>query len=284
LSPLLFGVYLDLALKSILNEPLGCRLNGSNVQAIAYADDIALLAPTREGLQRLINVAQDSVTNLGLAFNPTKCEAMLFPGATQLRDVGLLLTVDGAPIKFTSSVRYLGHVVTPCATQNEDARRLRRSIYCSYNTALRPLHRARTTDRTTVFRAHCAHLFGVEVWNRVSATSLRDISHAFDNCMKATLHLHRSTSTTWAALEASVLPFRLQLAVRRLNFWERLRSSDNVCVRAALQSGRDFFMRRAWLSDLEELGTPSTWLPRSKHELQHVCWANVVRRALEYIE
>ena len=55
LSPRLFAIYLDDLIIQLRNSGYGCHIVELFVAAILYADDLALVAPTRSSLQGLID-------------------------------------------------------------------------------------------------------------------------------------------------------------------------------------------------------------------------------------
>ena len=56
LSPMLYNVYVDDLSCKLNNSNAGCYINNILVNHFMYADDIALLAPSVKGLQKLVNV------------------------------------------------------------------------------------------------------------------------------------------------------------------------------------------------------------------------------------
>ena len=56
LSPTLFSVYLDGLLKELRNQGLGCHVAGVWMGAAGYADDLALLAPSRETMKKMLKI------------------------------------------------------------------------------------------------------------------------------------------------------------------------------------------------------------------------------------
>ena len=54
ISPTLFDIYVDDMLFKL--QRLGCKLVGLNLSALMYADDMVLLAPSRNELQEIINL------------------------------------------------------------------------------------------------------------------------------------------------------------------------------------------------------------------------------------
>ena len=54
LSPYLFAVYVDDIVLKLQQSNLGCYFKGTFVGIFLYADDIVLLAPSVESLQKLL--------------------------------------------------------------------------------------------------------------------------------------------------------------------------------------------------------------------------------------
>ena len=55
LSPYLFYVYVDDIIERVVKKSIGCVFRSTVVSFILYADDILLLAPSIDSLQRLVN-------------------------------------------------------------------------------------------------------------------------------------------------------------------------------------------------------------------------------------
>ena len=72
LSPLLFCAVMDWVL-SQLDDRLGLELpGGTRVNHLAFADDVALLSATPEGMKRLLCELEDGLDKVGLVPNPAK--------------------------------------------------------------------------------------------------------------------------------------------------------------------------------------------------------------------
>jgi hypothetical protein len=59
LSPVLFCVYIDNMLKLLADTGIGCYIGTNFVGALAYADDIVILAPTATAMRRLLAVCDE---------------------------------------------------------------------------------------------------------------------------------------------------------------------------------------------------------------------------------
>ncbi|XP_049948296.1 uncharacterized protein T26G10.4-like [Schistocerca serialis cubense] len=78
LSPIVFNLALEPVLRAAtsLRNECGIPLSGVSVSALAYADDIVLLARDSEAMQTLLNVVGEAATWAGLTFKPSKCATL----------------------------------------------------------------------------------------------------------------------------------------------------------------------------------------------------------------
>lgn len=72
LSPTLFNIIIDYIVVG-LNSILGVSLHGKMINALAYADDLVLLASSRAGLQANLNTLVERAGCLGLTLSIHKC-------------------------------------------------------------------------------------------------------------------------------------------------------------------------------------------------------------------
>ena len=77
LSPVLFCIYIDNLLKSLADIGVGCYIGSHFVGALAYADDIVLLAPTASAMRRLLAVCDEYSQEYCIAFNVSKTKSLV---------------------------------------------------------------------------------------------------------------------------------------------------------------------------------------------------------------
>jgi hypothetical protein len=66
LSPVLFAVYLDDLLGELCSYGLGCHLAGLWIGAVAFADDLLLMAPSRSAMAKMLKVCEDYALDMNL--------------------------------------------------------------------------------------------------------------------------------------------------------------------------------------------------------------------------
>ena len=74
LSPYLFAVYLD----GLLEDGVGCYWGSSFVGALAYADNVVLLAPCASALRCMLSICSTFASHHGLVFNAKKTQLICF--------------------------------------------------------------------------------------------------------------------------------------------------------------------------------------------------------------
>ena len=108
LSPLLFKLYIDDLLGEITDCGTGCRLGILRINVLAYADDLVLLANTREQLAILYQLLKAGLRDKQLIINQNKSKVMIFMKSVY-REGNVLL--DDDEFEVVSQYKYLGHII-----------------------------------------------------------------------------------------------------------------------------------------------------------------------------
>ena len=112
LSPSLFCVYLDTLFGQLRDTGIGCHLAGTYLVAFGYADDVTLLAPTREGLQILLNICEKFAESHSMLFstNPSKSKIKcLFFSRSRSADMIPCVKLNGNKLPWISTAKHLGN-------------------------------------------------------------------------------------------------------------------------------------------------------------------------------
>ena len=116
LSPSLFCVYLDTLLASLRDSGVGCFIGGTFCGAFGYADDVTLLAPTRQGLQVLLGICEDFSSSHSMLFStdsvPAKSKTMcMFFSSKSSAEQVQPLKLNGNSLPWVSSAKNLGNLL-----------------------------------------------------------------------------------------------------------------------------------------------------------------------------
>ncbi|CAI5446785.1 unnamed protein product [Caenorhabditis angaria] len=108
ISPTLFNMCLELVIRRHLQKAKGHRCLKTNIKALAFADDMAILANSPTQLQAELENLDKDCTSLNLIFKPTKCASLtISEGKLRTRP----LFIKGQQIRTldeTGTYKYLG--------------------------------------------------------------------------------------------------------------------------------------------------------------------------------
>ena len=211
LSGLLFNIYVNSLIDKISKLNIGCRLGTVKSNIIAYADDIVLLSPTRDGLKSLLLEAYKEASCMDLEFNFEKTKVIKFNSYIRKSD-GLLnkpLVIDDHSIHFVSTFKYLGYVIADNLNNNEDIARVKSKFYSEFNYVLRKFHFTNKEVKLFLFKQYCLQFYGSELWfgPLKSKQALKQFGIGYHKAIKKILQLSTHESNHFACQEAGLMTF-----------------------------------------------------------------------------
>ena len=104
---------MDELFEDIIKSGLGCRIDDFIYSILGYADDLTLISPTCEGLQKMINMVEKYCKEKGLKIsvdpNPQKSKTKCL--AFNRKQIPLNLKVYEVDIPWVKAASHLGHVI-----------------------------------------------------------------------------------------------------------------------------------------------------------------------------
>ena len=128
-SPAFWSVYLDPRFALLRESGYGTNVGGVYVGVVGYADDLLLLAPTRDAAQKMLKICEQFTAENNIQFStsedPKKSKSkglyVVGPrGGTLPRPVPLLLC--GRPLPWVERAEHLGHVLHQDGQMRQDCR------------------------------------------------------------------------------------------------------------------------------------------------------------------
>lgn len=174
LSAILFCIYINDLIKELRKNRDGCWVNGGYVGILVYADDIALLSPTMDGLQNMIKICEGYAKLHNLSFstneNPskskTKCMAFLRERRT-LRN----LKLNEKSLPWVDSLKHLGTTLTSSGgscTLDQDLLE-KRAMYIAKNNELgQEFFFAHPNTKIWINNVYNTSLYGAPLWDLTS--------------------------------------------------------------------------------------------------------------------
>ena len=181
LSPVLFCVYMDGLLDKLSHAGFGCYMGENFVGALAYADDIVLLAPTPTAMCRMLDICDEFAVEHDVLFNASKSKCIYF--YPKCRSYSLLhrydvsqlnFTITGYNIEFVDSYKHLGHIISSTQTDDVDIHEKRSVFIGQANNVLCYFVNLSSTVKFRLFSSYCTSFFGSELW-QLDNTCIDDI-------------------------------------------------------------------------------------------------------------
>ena len=99
LSPKLFNIYVDALSQGLTSKPVGCSFNGKIINHLYYADDIVLIAPSSNGMHKLVAECELFANKYGLKFNEMKSVLLFFKPVGFKLNPFLRICLNDVPIR-----------------------------------------------------------------------------------------------------------------------------------------------------------------------------------------
>ena len=130
LSPDLYCLYVDELISILQSMRVGCHVRNIFAAAFFYADDMAVLAPSLKGLQRLLDACASYCSEWDIKLNTKKTKNICFgKGKTPTHCVHL----NGSVIPWEEKCVYLGVTLKSGASCMKE---ILRKFYCSLNSII----------------------------------------------------------------------------------------------------------------------------------------------------
>ena len=199
MSPALFSVYVDDLLLLLRKSGVGCYVGGVFAGAVGYADELLLLAPSRDGMQKMLGICESYAkeTNLEFSTHPepekrkTKC--IFMSGYMKIRKP-VNLRLYGVDLPFVKSANHLGHQLSEDGTMDLDIR-TRKARFIGDTTDVRDLFSfAQPNQILTAVKTYCCSMHNCMTWPLYSDMA-RQFYNCWSTCVKLAWDVNRATKT-----------------------------------------------------------------------------------------
>ena len=240
LSPILFSIYVDELLTRLKQSGVGCHIGHIFVGSLAYADDISLLSPTRQGLYKMLNICKSFSTEYDVLFNPNKSKLLLFDNESCTSENVPFCDAEITAEKYET---HLGNIIGP-RINNEDIKKLVNDFYSRFNILYSMFNHVPINVKYFLFKTYCMPLYGSQLWD-FSSNNVNSFYVAWRKCIRRLLQISNLTHNNLLNVLCDDLPVDTQLHKRFLRFAHGIFCSSNSCVnicgRVSINgSGSDF--------------------------------------------
>ena len=231
-SPTFFNIYLDNLFNILKSSGLGCMIDNFYYGLLGYADDCALLSPSRNCLQKMLDICDKYFkehgikisTNIILEKSKTKCLAFNVSG------VPANIRLYGLPLPWVESYKHLGHRIHSDESMDHDVL-IKRGEFISNQHALRQELGDQNPDvfMSLVFVYLCS-MYGSSLWNLYGEAADRLYASwnvLIKNVYDLPVDTHRYITKEMFSKQPHL---RICLLKRFVKFFERLKSCNKPQV------------------------------------------------------
>ena len=111
LSPSLFNMYVDDLLKVLSVSGYGARIADMYCGCVAYADNLTLVFPTVNGMQKLLDICGSFAVRNNLRFNAKKSVSVTFTKNRRKSIADPKFELDGESLAYMETMKHLGIVL-----------------------------------------------------------------------------------------------------------------------------------------------------------------------------
>lgn len=118
LSPIIFNLTFEAVIRPLCGLDVGYKLFNYNINNLIYADDVALVAGTPEGMRTLLRKIESGAGRVGLKFNASKCSSLHLKGRGASRVKPTRFTIQNAEMRPLGEGESYDHLGIPTGIKN----------------------------------------------------------------------------------------------------------------------------------------------------------------------
>ena len=229
LSPLLFKLYIDDLLREITDSGTGCKLGILRINILAYADDLVLLAKTREQLTILYELLRTGLRDKQLLINQNKSKCMIFmKNVCKERSDNVMLGDD--TFEVVSQYKYLGHIIQQNLQDLGDAEFRLNAFYAKLHWVLRNFKNTSLDVLLFLFYSYCSPDYGLPLWNLHALANkqiFKTFEVAYNSAFKKMIGTSVTTSSHAVANACNVLLFNHYVAFVQMRYFKNKVDKSN---------------------------------------------------------
>jgi len=162
--------------------------------AIAYADDIALMAPSIRAMRQMLKLCEQYAKDFDVLFNANKSKCIIsHPHSKHIvhsNTTAISFYICGKKIDVVDKWPHLGHIVSKDGDDRSDILNRRGSFIGQANNVICWFGKLDCRVKTKLLKAYCSSFYGSELWdffttNRFIWSKITGISSSFGCLLEA---------------------------------------------------------------------------------------------------
>jgi len=167
----------------ICESKVGCFIGNVYVGALAYADDLALVAPSARAMRLLSYICDEYGKKFSIKFNAVK-SARLYVGKRKQHSVCIpQFSVGGDDIPWVSQYTHLSHIISDNLDDKSENTSKRNSLCSNINNVLCYFYKQDPIVKQKLLWSYCADFYGSVLWD-VNHPSVEDVCIAWSKGLK----------------------------------------------------------------------------------------------------
>ena len=247
LSPSLFCVYLDTLLCQLRDAGVGCHIGGQYLGAFGYADDVTLLAPSRQALQVMLNICENFATSHSMLFSTdpkpakskTKC---LFFSRTKSSDQIRNVVLNGDNLPWVATAKHLGNHLSSKINFSSYSPETKSDLLCKRAILFDKVHEIQQqfgycNPRVIIklLSIYSTALYGSSLW-QLASEEHHKLVRSWNTAVKIVWDLPHSTHTRFLESLSPVPHLDSVLFGRYIGFIDSLLQSKKSLIRLVFSS------------------------------------------------
>jgi hypothetical protein len=271
LSPALFALLYDSLLVELENSGVGCHVARRFVAALAYADDLILLAPSVRALNILLQICHSWARRNRLLFNAQKSVGICFSGPlrrTQM-DESLPITLAEDIIPTSNQVIHLGHILRFDLSDSAEVMGVARNFNKQFHGFFQKFAKLRKRELLIpLFNAYCSSFYGLDALfcHKATPASIRFLRKSVNLALMRLLNLPPEPVSPHLIADG-ILNLDTIWKYRSSCFWKNILSQNHPFKDLLVSSfSKDIFYLSASLEVI-----PYSLALLSRHKLRDIC-------------
>ena len=236
LSPILFNVYMDELSVSLKSTKVGCNINGTFINHLFYADDSVIMAPSKESLQRLLDVCDEFALQVELKYNTKKTFCMCLK-PKWLKDLHInAVKLNDIVLDFIDEHCYLGVKLTCNMSDNADLKRQVKANYSRGNGIIKIFIYCTDVVKVKLFNSYCTSFYGSVLWVNYNVNDMRKVRSSYNKIFRSLMKISDVHDTSKCMVNFNVDNCDTLLRKLMFSFRKRLYKSDNNLIDIVISS------------------------------------------------
>ena len=247
-SPTYFTLYINCIFEDLENAKLGCCIGDHYYGIIGYADDLALLAPSRGTLQLMVDRCEKFFSSRGIRVStnviPEKSKTVCIAFGTSCEPHPLVLYGNSLP--FVKQHKHLGHMISNDESTIIDLDLKVNSMVGKFHSLRQHIGMQDPIVMLTLVNTYLMSLYGSNLWDLTAPESER-VDKEWNTIVRTVFNLPIDTHRYIVENIIEGKHIRVKLLKRFQNFCRQLENSEKPAVlelmRMAKQDPRSVFGR-----------------------------------------